>query len=78
MKYQVALSAPYPNVENVRKNPMDAKKLMNSFEEHITEISKMARLLDEGDPKMTTMIETYRRGFFKGIAASTQNMFNNH
>ena len=28
--------------------------------------------------KMTTMIETYRRGFFKGIAASTQNMFNNH
>ena len=30
MKYQVALSAPYPNVENVRKNPMDAKKLMNS------------------------------------------------
>lgn len=31
MKYQVALSAPYPNVENVRKNPMDAKKLMNSY-----------------------------------------------
>ena len=55
---------------------LEAKK--KTFEEHITEISKMARLLDEGDPKMTTMIETYRRGFFKGIAASTQNMFNNH
>ena len=55
---------------------LEAKK--KTFEEHIAEISKMAHLLDEGDPKMTTMIETYRRGFFKGIAASTQNMFNNH
>ena len=34
------------------------------------------KMLDADDPKMTTMIETYRRGFNKGIAAQTAAFIN--
>ena len=41
------------------------------YVEHLAEIEEMEKMLDADDPKMTTMIETYRRGFNKGIAAQT-------
>ena len=43
----------------------------NTYEEHLAEITEMERLLEENDPKMTKMIESYRRGFLKGMAAQT-------
>jgi hypothetical protein len=37
----------------------------------------MQQQLEANDPKMTTMIESYRRGFLKGIAANAVNFINN-
>lgn len=48
---------------------LESRKM--TFEEHLAEIQDMERMLDANDPKMTTMIESYRRGFLKGIAAQT-------
>ena len=39
-------------------------------------MEEMEKMLDADDPKMTTMIETYRRGFNKGIAAQTAAFIN--
>lgn len=52
--------------------------LRETYEEHLQEISEMQEQLDANDPKMTTMIESYRRGFLKGITALTQNFINNN
>lgn len=52
--------------------------LLKTYEEHLQEINEMQEQLDANDPKMTTMIESYRRGFLKGITALTQNFINNN
>jgi hypothetical protein len=46
------------------------------YVEHLAQIEEMEKMLDADDPKMTTMIETYRRGFNKGIAAQTAAFIN--
>jgi len=51
--------------------------LRETYEEHLTEIQEMQQHLEASDPKMTTMIESYRRGFLKGIAANTIDFINN-
>ena len=51
--------------------------LKRTYEEHLTEIENMKELLDADDPKMTTMIESYRRGFMKGVTAATLNFIEN-
>ena len=48
-----------------------------TYEEHLAEIAEMERLLNANDPKMMTMIESYRRGFLKGISAITLKFINN-
>lgn len=48
-----------------------------TYEEHLAEIEKMQELLYADDPKMTSMIESYRRGFMKGITATTLNFIEN-
>lgn len=48
-----------------------------TYEEHLSEIFEMEKMLDENNPQMTTMIESYRRGFLKGIAAKTIEFINN-
>lgn len=48
-----------------------------TFEEHLEEINEMQQQLNANDPKMTTMIESYRRGFQKGIAAVSINFIEN-
>ena len=45
----------------------------DTIEEHLSEINEMQSLLDNNDPKMLTMIESYRRGFQKGMAAVAMN-----
>lgn len=51
--------------------------LKHTYEEHLAEIENMKELLDADDPKMTTMIESYRRGFMKGVTAATLNFIEN-
>ena len=48
-----------------------------TIEEHLAEINEMQRLLEDNDPKMLTMIESYRRGFQKGMAAVAMNFIEN-
>ena len=55
----------------------DMDALRATYEEHLTEIQEMQSLLEANDPKMTTMIESYRRGFLKGIAANAVSFINN-
>lgn len=49
-----------------------------TFEEHLAEIEEMKRLFDDNDSKMLTMIESYKRGFIKGINAATMDFINNN
>lgn len=51
--------------------------LRDTYEEHLSEISEMQDQLTADDPKMTTMIESYRRGFMKGVAAVAIKFINN-
>lgn len=49
-----------------------------TYEEHLAEIENMMRLFDDNDAKMLTMIESYKRGFLKGINAATIDFINNN
>lgn len=47
-----------------------------TYEEHLTEIDEMREQFESDDPKMMTMIESYRRGFLKGITAVSLKFIN--
>ena len=49
-----------------------------TYEEHLAEIENMKKLFDDNDAKMLTMIESYKRGFLKGINAATMDFINNN
>lgn len=49
-----------------------------TYEEHLAEIEEMKQLFDDNDAKMLTMIESYKRGFLKGINAATMDFINNN
>lgn len=49
-----------------------------TYEEHLAEIEEMKQLFDDNDAKMLTMIESYKRGFLKGINATTMDFINNN
>ena len=70
------------NIDNARKayalaaaSKLQARR--ETFDEHLEEIKEMQQQLAADDPKMTTMIESYRRGFQKGIAAVSINFIEN-
>ena len=70
------------NIDNAQKaysltaaSRLQARR--DTYVEHLTEIREMQQQLDADDPKMTTMIESYRRGFQKGIAAVSINFIEN-
>jgi hypothetical protein len=44
----------------------------------MAEIEEMKQLFDDNDSKMLTMIESYKRGFLKGINAATMDFINNN
>jgi len=54
---------------------LEAQK--QTYEEHLTEIHDMESRLEAKDSTMLTMIESYKRGFFKGVAAMTEQFLNN-
>ena len=70
-------------IENSRKafafgatSELEAR--LATYEEHLSEITVMEDLLAKDDPKMATMIESYKRGFLKGVSAATINFINNN
>ena len=70
-------------IENARKAlalsaASDLEALRETYDEHLAEIREMQVLLEANDPKMMTMIESYRRGFLKGIAATSVNFIGNN
>lgn len=70
------------NIDNAHKAyALAAASLLlarkKTYEEHLEEINEMQGLLEKNDPKMLTMIESYRRGFQKGMAAVAINFINN-
>ena len=82
LKYKSDIRVINVKIENAHKAlalaaAADMEALRATYEEHLTEIQGMQSQLDANDPKMTTMIESYRRGFLKGIAANTVNFINN-
>lgn len=82
LKYKSDMRAINVRIENAHKAlalaaAADMEALRATYEEHLTEIQEMQSQLEDDDPKMTTMIESYRRGFLKGIAANTVNFIHN-
>ena len=56
----------------------DLEVLRETYDEHLAEIREMQDMLEANDPKMMTMIESYRRGFLKGIAATSVSFIGNN
>ncbi|MBQ8158130.1 MAG: hypothetical protein IJ081_03830 [Prevotella sp.] len=82
LKYRSDIRIVNVKIENAKKAlalaaAAEMEALRISYEEHLTEIQEMQSQLEANDPKMTTMIESYRRGFLKGIAANAVNFINN-
>lgn len=50
----------------------------DTFEEHLAEIEDMRNRLEAKDPEMLTMIDSYQRGFLKGVTAASINFINNN
>lgn len=53
---------------------LSLKTQIESFGKHLKEIEQMERDLQNNDPKMTIMIDSYTRGFIKGISAQSMGM----
>ena len=70
-------------IQNSRKafalgTAADLEARLATYEEHLAEIMEMEKQLANDDPKMTTMIESYKRGFLKGVSAASINFINNN
>ncbi len=55
---------------------LEAKK--ETCEEHIAEIKQMLEKLRNNSPEMLTMIDSYRRGFSKGVSAKTASFLSSN
>lgn len=82
LKYKCDIRVVNVKIENAHKAlalsaAADMEALRTTYEEHLTEIHEMRSQLEANDPKMLTMIESYRRGFLKGISANAVNFINN-
>ena len=82
LRYKSNIREVNVRIENSRKAfalgaASDLEARLATYEEHLAEITNMENQLANDDPKMTTMIESYKRGFLKGVSASTINFINN-
>ena len=82
LKYKSDIRMVNVKIENAQKTlalaaASDMAALRETYQEHLEEIREMQQQLEANDPKMSTMIESYRRGFLKGIAANAVNFINN-
>ena len=83
LRYKCDIRVVDVKIENARKalalsSASDLEALRETYDEHLAEIKEMQGLLEANDPKMTTMIESYRRGFLKGIAATSVDFISNN
>ena len=83
LRYKCNIRETNARIENSRKAfalgaTADLEACLETYEEHLAEITEMENQLANGDPKMTTMIESYKRGFLKGVSATTINFINNN
>ena len=83
LRYKSNIRETNVRIENSRKAfalgaAADLEARLATYEEHLAEITAMERQLANDDPKMTTMIESYKRGFLKGVSAATVNFINNN
>ena len=83
LRYKSNIRETNVRIENSRKAfalgaAADLEARLATYEEHLAEITAMEKLLANDDPKMTTMIESYKRGFLKGVSAATVNFINNN
>ena len=83
LRYKCDIRVVDVKIENARKalalsSASDLEALRETYDEHLAEIKEMQGLLEANDPKMTTMIESYRRGFLKGIAATSVDFIGNN
>ena len=44
----------------------------DTYSEHLTKIDEMERKLDENDIQLLSMLDSYDRGFLRGLAAISQ------
>lgn len=82
LRYKSDIKVVDEKIDNARKAYALAaagrlQALRDTYEEHLSEINEMQRQFAADDPKMTTMIESYRRGFMKGITAAAIKFINN-
>ena len=83
LRYKSDIRVVEVKIDNARKalalsSASDLEALRETYDEHLAEIREMQDLLEANDPKMTTMIESYRRGFLKGIAATSVSFISNN
>ena len=77
LRYKSNIREVTVRIENSRKAfalgaASDLEARLATYEEHLTEIMEMENQLANNDPKMTTMIESYKRGFLKGVCGNHQ------
>lgn len=83
LRYKCSIREVNARIENSRKAfalgaTADLEARLATYEEHLAEIAEMENQLANDNPKMTTMIESYKRGFLKGVSAATINFINNN
>lgn len=83
LRYKRNIREAIVRIENSRKAfalgaASDLEARLATYEEHLAEITTMENQLANNDPRMTTMIESYKRGFLKGVSAATINFINNN
>lgn len=81
LKYKNDISMIDVEIENYRQaclmtcvSSMQSRR--STFQEHLDKLHEMEEQLDNNDPRMMIMIESYRRGFLKGMAAKMNNVIN--
>lgn len=45
--------------------------------EHLEKVKEMEQKLKDGDPSLTSMVDSYKRGFTMGVALETKKIINN-
>ena len=83
LKYKNDIREISVQIDNAQKSySLSSASLLQArketYEDHLEKIAELETLLDANDPKMQTMIESYRRGFLKGIAATSVDFISNN
>ncbi len=59
--------------QGLTSSSMSLKARKETYNEHLKKIKEMEDALDVGESKMMSMIDSYERGFLKGVAAKSES-----